>query len=276
MTQNNKVIQQRGQLIKSSAGFKALTSRIMQKLRSFYNSKSFFWMAVFFILFFRWILWDHYVIPSGSMIPTFLVYDHIVVKKYPYGLRVPFTKKWLWRKSLPQRGDIVIFRSTRGSYFMVKRVMALPRDHLKIQNQEMWINGRKIQSQKTFLESAKENNDLSYALGADISDYDMSAESLDLRQYHVLWKKTTDFQDYEVTVPKNSLFVLGDNRNNSQDSRYWGFLPVENLMGQAVGIWLSCEKTLFNLPLLCYPWTFRWPRMFSSVYKRPESGKDSD
>ena len=240
----------------------------MQKLRAWYHSKPFFWIAVIFILFFRWILWDHYVIPSGSMIPTFLVYDHIVVKKYPYGLRLPFTKKWLWRKSLPERGDIVIFRSTKGSYFMVKRVIALPGDRLKIQEHEIWINGTKIQ--RVAMDMEEENDDLSYALGASVSDYDMNVEILDARKYQVLWKKIKSFQDYEVTVPKDSLFVLGDNRNNSQDSRYWGFLPVENLMGQAVGIWLSCEKTLFNLPLLCYPWTFRWQRMFSSVYKKPE------
>lgn len=246
-------------------------SNIIEKLRLWYNSKYFFWCAVLFILFFRWIALDHYVIPSGSMIPTFLVYDHIVVKKYPYGLRVPFTKKWLWRKALPKRGDIVIFRSTKGSYFMVKRVIALPEDRLKIQDHDIWINGEKIQSQTLETSNADNNENLSYALGASVSDYDMNVEFLDSRQYQVLWKKIDSYQNYEMTVPKDSLFVLGDNRNNSQDSRYWGFLPVENLMGQAVGIWLSCDKTLFNLPLLCYPWTFRWSRMFSSVYDKPDN-----
>jgi len=245
-------------------------NKIVGKLRAWYDSKPFFWVAVLFILFFRWILLDHYVIPSGSMIPTFLVYDHIVVKKYPYGIRVPFTKKWLWRKSLPQRGDIVIFRSTKGSYFMVKRVVALPGDHLKIQDHDIWINGEKIQSQVLEV-NADGNENLSYALGASVSDYDMNVESLDSRQYRVLWKKNSSFQNYELTVSKDSLFVLGDNRNNSQDSRYWGFLPVENLMGQAIGIWLSCDKTLFNLPLLCYPWTFRWSRIFSSAYDKPDN-----
>ncbi len=244
-------------------------NKIIKKLRAWYNSKPFFWIAVIFILFFRWILWDHYVIPSGSMIPTFLVYDHIVVKKYPYGIRVPFTKKWLWKKRLPERGDIVIFRSIKGSYFMVKRVIALPEDHLKIQDHEIWINGEKIQSQTVDINDA--NDDLSYNLGASVQDYNMNIEVLDSHQYRVLWKQIQSFQNYELTVPKDSLFVLGDNRNNSQDSRYWGFLPVENLMGQAIGIWLSCEKTLFNLPLLCYPWTFRWSRIFSSVNEKPKS-----
>jgi len=243
---------------------------MMQKLRSWYNSKPFFWGAVLFILFFRWIILDHYVIPSGSMIPTFLVYDHIVVKKYPYGVRIPFTKKWLWRRDLPERGDIVIFRSTKGSYFMVKRVIALPGDSLKMQGHEIWINGEQVHSQ-TLKVDVDSNENLSYALGASISDYEMNKESLDSRQYRILWKKAGSFQNYELTVPEDSLFVLGDNRDNSQDSRYWGFLPVENLMGQAIGIWLSCDKTLFNLPLLCYPWTFRWSRMFSSVYDKPDN-----
>ena len=242
---------------------------MIKKLRTWYHSKYFFWSAVFFILFFRWIAFDHYVIPSGSMIPTFLVYDHIVVQKYPYGIRVPFTKKWLWRKGLPKRGDIVIFRSTKGSYFMVKRVIALSGDHLKIQDRQIWINGERVQAQSLEIKNEDYNENLSYALGASVSDYDMNTEFLDSRQYQVLWKKIDSYQNYEMTVPKGSLFVLGDNRNNSQDSRYWGFLPVENLMGKAIGIWLSCDKTLFNLPLLCYPWTFRWSRMFSSVYDEP-------
>ena len=157
---------------------------------------------------------------------------------------------------------------------MVKRVTALPGDHLKIQDREIWINGKKVQTQSLEMEDTDE--DLSYHLGADTQNYDMNREVLGSRRYRVLWKKIKSFQSYELTVPKDALFVLGDNRNNSQDSRYWGFLPAANLMGQAVGIWLSCEKTLFNLPLLCYPWTLRWKRIFSSVNETLESSEKKD
>ncbi len=242
---------------------------ILRKInRYFWNqlkSGPIFWSIVLLVLIFRWIGFDHYVIPSSSMVPTFLVFDHIVVKKYPYGLRIPFTKRWLWKSEAPARGDIVVFRSVTADYFMVKRVVARPGDQIKLLGNQIWIN-----DQSVFLEKLNSHDSFypvsSEDIGDDIRRYNMFLETQGNMSYRVLWKKSYSLdQKYDWVVPEGSLFVMGDNRNNSEDSRYWGVLPVENLMGQAVGIWLSCEKTLFNLPLLCYPWTIRRDRVFSSL-----------
>ena len=239
---------------------------ILIRVRKITKSTTFFWFVVFVILTGRWIVLDHFVVPSGSMIPTFLVLDHIVVQKYSYGLRIPFTKTWLWKGSAPKRGDVVVFRAVKGRYFMVKRAIGIAGDEILIQENRIWINGKPLPSREFDLDKDTgfypiSNKDLK----DDLLRYHVHLESLSHRQYRVLWKKEGLRQTYNWKVPEGHIFVLGDNRDNSQDSRYWGFLPVENLMGKAVGIWMSCEQSLFSLPLLCYPWTLRFKRIFSSL-----------
>src|ERR1700722_11269256 len=86
--------------------------------------------AILAILAFRWLLFEPFVIPSGSMIPTLLVHDHILVSKSAYGVRIPFSKTWILDFGNPKRGDVVVFKSTEGSYFMIKRVIGIPGDKI--------------------------------------------------------------------------------------------------------------------------------------------------
>ena len=100
------------------------------------------------ILLFRWAFFEPYVIPSGSMIPSLLINDHIIVQKFSYGVHIPFTKNWLWKRDNPKRGDIVVFRplSVEGKMkFMIKRILAVGGDDIYIDsNKRVWINGEPV------------------------------------------------------------------------------------------------------------------------------------
>ena len=101
------------------------------------------------ILAFRWLFLEPFVIPSGSMIPSLLIRDHIAVNKFAYGVRYPFMNKYIWRKALPKRGDIVVFRSTTDKKTMIKRVIGLPGDKIFLdENGEIWLNNQKVSREK--------------------------------------------------------------------------------------------------------------------------------
>lgn len=224
-------------------------------------------VAVTAILSFRWIALDHFVIPSSSMVPNLLVFDHIVVKKYTYGLRLPGTKTWVSKNRNPKRGEVVIFRSVEGNYFMVKRVIGLPKDHIVIKGHDIFINGKLVKKTSLYDGEVEGYYPITeFELGDSSKNYNFYLEHLDGREYRIIWSKERfTSQDYDVYVPEGQFFVLGDNRSNSKDSRYWGFLPFENLMGEGYKIWLSCDQTLLSLPILCYPHTLRFSRMFSDI-----------
>ena len=226
------------------------------------------------ILLFRWALFEPYVIPSGSMIPSLLIHDHIVVNKFAYGLHIPFSTKWIWKRAEVKRGDVVVFRplhAKRGMRFMVKRVVGVAGDKIYIDNKnQLWVNGRAVEREaldgpgdgKRFYRITEKD------LEAEYADYRFYSETgSNGRSYRVIWK-ADDFSiplqtDFEV--PEDSVFLMGDNRNNSHDSRFWGPLPARHIMGKAVLIWLSCDETFFNLPILCHPDKLRTGRLFRKI-----------
>ncbi len=229
---------------------------------------------VVLILLFRWAVFEPYVIPSGSMIPSLLIYDHIAVNKFIYGVRMPFSKQWLWHRTQPQRGDVVVFRpikATKNMKFMIKRIVGLPGDKIYIDDKKrLWVNEEQVQrvaldgpgDGKKFY-SIKEKD-----LGAPFEDYRFYAEtSKNGHTYRIILEEkgfSLPIQpDFEV--PKDFVFVIGDNRDNSHDSRFWGPLPISHIMGKAVLIWLSCDETFFNLPLLCHPDKLRLTRLFTKI-----------
>ena len=173
-------------------------------------------VVVFVALAARSSLADHYVIPSGSMLPTLEIRDRVFVGKSAYGLRVPFTSIIIMREALPERGDVAVFRSpTDGSVF-IKRVVALPGDTIRVSRGRIYINGKQIRWDKKT---------------------EHTLETMDERRYTLRLLDGGGPDQPTVTVPEDGCFVMGDNRGNSQDSRAWGFLPLENLRGRAVAIY---------------------------------------
>lgn len=193
----------------------------------------------------RWLLIEPYVIPSGSMIPTLLVHDHIFVNKLAYGVHVPFSSKWIVNWQAPKRFDIVVFRyPSNPEVFYVKRIVGIAGDRIEIRDGELIVNGEAV-PQKKMMENA--------------------FEYYDEQNHTVRYMQHKQSQFAEVTVPEGHFFVVGDNRDQSSDSRSWGPVPLDHVIGRASFIWLSCRDTLATARFLCDPQTIRWNRIFQGV-----------
>jgi len=196
---------------------------------------------------------DWNVVPSGSMQPTILVGDRVLVNKLAYDLKVPFTTWHIAEWSNPQRGDIVVFFSPKDGTRLVKRVVGLPGDTVELRNDQLVINGQpvdyaplepKIPEQLSELERA-------HALFA--------TEQLPIHSHAVMAingipaKRTFG----PVQVSGGHYFMMGDNRDNSFDSRYFGTVDRSQIVGKATGVVLSLDKNNYWLP--------RWGRTCSSL-----------
>lgn len=244
------------------------------------SSSGSFILTVLLILAIRWILFEPYVIPSGSMIPSLLINDHVLVDKSAYGLRVPFTSEWLMHWARPERGQVVVFRSVEDpGYFMIKRVIGLPGDKIEILSDgQLRINDELVAREKLLKEEFLSEGANDYRLEARdvhtrLEGKAFFRETLGKYQYRVMWDKSRSQaageQSNEETyiVPQGSLFMMGDNRDNSRDSRYWGALPLENLLGEAQFVWLSCYSMIPNVPFICDPTEIRWSRFFHKIIR---------
>ncbi len=209
-----------------------------------------FFAPMVMVLLVRWILLEPFVIPSGSMIPTLLIHDHIFVNKLAFGIHVPFSKKWFIHWSNPKHDDIAVFRypETPEVYF-VKRIVGLPGDEISVEHGTLSVNGEA----KSLLEAPLPSE------GDEKFKY--FTESQHLVRY--MDKEISFF--HSIKVPEGQYFAMGDNRDQSSDSRVWGFIPEENFVGTVQKIWLSCEKTLPSASFLCDPSTIRWNRLLLGV-----------
>lgn len=215
----------------------------------------------------RWILFEPFVIPSESMMPNLLVHDHIFVTKYSYGIKMPIGDGWLFRYKEPKRGDIIVFRYPENrDVFFIKRLIGLPGDKITVQNGQITINDKPWIISPRPKEIYNDEDDFNYFLetipsGEPSVSSDDSGEHLMRLSVH----EHVDPVEKEFIVPAKSYFVMGDNRDQSHDSRFWGFVDQNYLIGRASYIWLSCEDTIPTAPMLCDPLKLRVERIFKKV-----------
>ncbi len=230
-------------------------------------------VAIVAIMGSRWLFFEPYMIPSGSMLPTFLINDHILVDKFRYGIRLPFTSRWLVRFRSPQRGEVIVFRSPDDpNFFMVKRVVAVAGDRLQFQSGALWVNGQRVAAEGAsgLLSAAASTRDLDpreFNGPGTLDDYQVISENLGAGPYYTWLRRGVRHADApSQLVPEGHLFLMGDNRDNSHDSRFWGTVPVKNVLGRVVLVWLSCKKSAGAVSFVCHPSDIRWRRFFHVIH----------
>lgn len=195
-------------------------------------------VAVLLALFVRTFVVQAFKIPSGSMLPTLQIGDHLLVTKFSYGVRLPVTGTVLFSRPGPVRGDVVVFRFPRDrSLDYIKRVIGIGGDTIEIRDKQVFVNGQKIAEPHAHYAS----RDIMSAVGGPRDNFG------------------------PVTVPDGKIFLMGDNRDNSYDSRFWGFVDLPEVLGKALIIYWSwdVDKALFSLSRYT---SIRWDRLGDFVH----------
>ncbi len=194
-----------------------------------------FFPIVFIVLLLRSFIAEPFRIPSGSMMPTLLVGDFILVNKFTYGIRLPVLNTKIVELNSPKRGDIIVFRYPKNPQVdYIKRVVGIPGDRISYYNKTVYVNGKE----------AKQVSLGTYqgvGQGRDMTGAEHKIENLSGVEHSILIKPGRPSVEGVFVVPEGQYFAMGDNRDNSNDSRYWGTVPEENLVGRAFFIWMSWD-----------------------------------
>jgi len=194
-----------------------------------------FFPVILFVFLLRSFLVEPFRIPSGSMMPGLLAGDFILVNKYTYGLRLPVINRMAVNLGAPKRGDVMVFRFPGDpSVNYIKRVVGLPGDRIVYRDKKLFINNepmpQALTGDYTYSESG---NHLIFAR--------RYTEQIDGVEHDILLGEGPNPGTLEFSVPEGQYFVMGDNRDRSNDSRYWGMVPEANVVGRAFLIWFSWD-----------------------------------
>jgi signal peptidase I len=205
--------------------------------------------VIFVVFIIRSFLFEPFNIPSGSMLPTLWIGDLILVNKFIYGLHVPVLDTPITKGSDPSRGDVIVFHyPPNPSIDYIKRIVGLPGDTISYIDKRLMINGQEVSEKRIndFFNVSQTNYYPQYDehLGDHfhriLTDMNQPSYFMPIAQFQ-LYRNNCSYTADGVTcqVPKDYYFVMGDNRDNSEDSRYWGFVPRHNIVGKAVFVWMN-------------------------------------
>ncbi len=204
------------------------TPKIVEYARSFFP-------IFLIVLVLRSFVAEPFRIPSGSMMPTLLIGDFILVNKFGYGIRLPIADTKIIELGSPERGDVIVFRSPEDPATpFIKRVVGLPGDRIAYYNKVLYVNGEAA-------EQVILGNFSGTGSGTSMSGASLRKENLDGHVHEILVQPGASLFNFKMVVPEGNYFVLGDNRDNSRDSRFWGTVPDELLIGRAFLIWMSWD-----------------------------------
>lgn len=188
-----------------------------------------FFPILLLVFFLRSFLFEPFQIPSGSMIPTLQVGDFIVVNKFSYGVRLPIVGTKIIPTGEPQRGDVIVFIPPHDDRYFIKRLIGLGGDHIQVIDNQVFVNGEPLE--REFVARLGSNSyghlDLMEEKDGDV-----------VHEIQVSVPATRLGTNFETVVPEGHYFMMGDNRDNSLDSREWGSVPESNIVGKAVAIWM--------------------------------------
>lgn len=196
-----------------------------------------FFPVLFIVLIIRSFLFQPFRVPTGSLEPTVMPGDFLVVNMFAYGLRLPVWHHKVLNVAEPKRGDIMLFRwPVNQKMDFVKRVVGLPGDHISYINKVFYING--VEAKQTPVGSATDTDDS----GVNSWPVQVVEEDLGGVKHKIYLRADRPAEDFkDLVVPQGHYLMIGDNRDSSNDSRYWGFVPEQNIIGKALYTWLSWD-----------------------------------
>ncbi len=231
------------------------------------RQKEFFIVAaiVGLVLFFRGFIMEPYLVRDTTMSPNLLPRDYIFVSKLSYGLRIPFTRVYLTLWRTPQIGDVIAFKHPEDeSKILVRRVRGVGGDILSYEKETLYLNGKRADKVVSFDGTWMER--YGQELETDPDGFLIFSEEIVNTRALVLAER--DFFSLEVgflRVQDSRFFVMADNRSTGNDSRSWGYISMDDILGRVSFIWLSCEVPISVIDVFCHPGQFRWERLFLKV-----------